>query len=65
MRKSLNHTKISSSQGFTLAEILFAITIIGVIAALTIPDLILNAQKQNYVSGFRTATRFSVLQRNK
>ncbi len=51
--------------GFSLAEILFAITIIGVIAALTIPDLILNVQKQQYVAALKRIILLSVKQLNK
>jgi len=40
-------------QGFTLAEILITLVIIGVIAAFTIPTLINNTQKQEFVSGLK------------
>ncbi len=36
--------------GFTLAEVLITLTIIGVVAALTIPNLYANYQKQQYVT---------------
>ena len=36
-------------RGFTLAEVLITITIIGVVAALTIPTLITNYQKQETI----------------
>ena len=39
--------------GFTLAEVLITLAIIGIIAALTIPTLMYNAQKQEYVSGLK------------
>jgi len=39
--------------GFTLAEVLLVITIIGVVASLTIPDLITNVQEQQYKAGFK------------
>lgn len=45
---------------FTLAEILVTLMIIGVIAALTIPALISNSQKQMYAEGLKKAyTNFS------
>ncbi len=37
-------------KGFTLAEVLITLTIIGVVAALTIPNLIASYQKQQYVT---------------
>ena len=37
-------------RGFTLAEVLIALVIIGVIAAMTIPTLMNNTNKQEYVS---------------
>ncbi len=40
---------------FTLAETLITLTIIGVIAALTIPNLISNYQKHTYVVGLKKA----------
>jgi len=41
--------------GFTLAEVLITLGIIGVIAALTIPTLIANTQKTEYVTGLKKA----------
>lgn len=41
-------------KGFTLAEILIVFTIIGVVAALTIPYLYANYQKQQYVTQLKT-----------
>lgn len=35
--------------GFTLAEVLITLTIIGIVAALTIPTLVTNYQKRQYV----------------
>ena len=39
-------------KGFTLAEILITLAIIGVVAALTIPSVMVNAQKQEFYSKF-------------
>ena len=41
--------------GFTLAEVLITLGIIGVVAALTIPTLISNYQKQYYVTALKKA----------
>ena len=41
--------------GFTLAEVLITLVIIGVIAAATIPTLINNTKKQEYVAGLKKA----------
>ena len=38
---------------FTLAEVLITLGIIGVVAAMTMPTLIQNHQKQTYVTGFK------------
>ena len=38
---------------FTLSEVLIALTVIGVIAAITVPALIQNTQKQEYVSALK------------
>lgn len=46
-------------QGFTLAEVLITLGIIGVVAAMTIPALISNARKKDYETGFQKA--YSVL----
>lgn len=42
-------------RGFTLAEVLIVLTIIGVVAALTLPTLINNYQKTQYVTGLKKA----------
>jgi len=48
------------NSGFTLAEVLLVITIIGVVASLTIPGLILNIQTQQYKAAWKkTFSRFS------
>lgn len=43
-------------KGFTLAEMLIALVVIGVIAALTLPSLYQNIQKQTYVSQLQNIT---------
>ena len=47
--------KKNSKNGFTLAEVLIALTVIGVIAAITVPALIQKTQKQEYVSALKKA----------
>ena len=42
-------------KGFTLAEILITLAIIGIVAALTIPSVISNAQQQEYKTGLKKA----------
>jgi len=42
-------------KGFTLAEVLITLGIIGVVAALTLPTLIANYQKTQYVAGLKKA----------
>ena len=42
-------------KAFTLAEVLIALTVIGVIAAITVPALIQRTQKQEYVSALQKA----------
>lgn len=41
--------------GFTLAEVLITLAIIGVVAAMTIPTLMANYQKTQYVAGLKKA----------
>src|SRR5574344_3173216 len=41
------------SLAFTLAEVLIVLGIIGIVAALTIPTLMMNAQKHEYVTGLK------------
>lgn len=45
----------SNSSGFTLAEVLITLGIIGVIAALTLPNLITQYQKSETVQGLKVA----------
>ena len=47
--------KKSFKMGFTLAEILVTIGIIGVVAAVSMPSLIANVQKNTYVTQFHKA----------
>ena len=49
----------SYNKGFTLAEVLIALVIIGVISAITISSLIQNTQKQEFVSSLKKT--YSVL----
>ena len=42
-------------KGFTLAEVLITLVIIGVIASMTIPTLMNNTNKQEYVSRLKKA----------
>ncbi len=44
-------------KGFTLAEVLITLAIIGIVAALTIPSVIRNYQEQQYKAAFRKAYR--------
>ena len=45
----------NNKNGFTLAEVLITLVIIGVIAAMTIPTLMNNTNKQEYVSKLKKA----------
>jgi len=38
---------------FTLAEVLITLTIIGVISAMSVPALLMNINKQDYVTGLK------------
>lgn len=46
---------MQTRQGFTLAEVLVTLAIIGVVASLTIPSLVNTVNKQQYVTGLLTA----------
>lgn len=46
-----NHKKFKNA--FTLAEVLITLGIIGVVAAMTLPTLIANYQKQVYANGLK------------
>jgi len=57
MKKAYFTPKMKRKAGFTLAEVLLAMTIIGIIASYTIPDLIQNTQ--NDVAATRVKKAFS------
>ncbi len=42
-------------RGFTLAEVLITLAIIGVVAAIAIPSVISNSQQQEFKTGLRKA----------
>ena len=42
-------------KGFTLAEVLITLAIIGVVAAIAIPSVISNSQQQEFKTGLRKA----------
>ena len=42
-------------KGFTLAEVLITLLIVGIVAALTIPSVIANAQQQEFKTGLKKA----------
>ena len=48
--RALQRVILKGFRGFTLAEVLITLVIIGVIAAMTIPTLMNNTNKQEYVS---------------
>lgn len=43
------------NKGFTLAEVLITLSIIGVVAALTIPSLVRKYEKQQWITGYKAA----------
>ncbi len=47
--------KSSKNKGFTLAEVLITLAIIGVVAAISIPSVISNSQQQEFKTGLRKA----------
>lgn len=47
--------KYFHAQGFTLAEVLITLAIIGVVAAISIPSVISNSQQQEFKTGLRKA----------
>ena len=58
--KKVNKISHRSIPAFTLAEVLIALVIIGIVAAVTIPAIIQQTQKQEYVAGLKKA--YSTLQ---
>ena len=46
---------MKKKNGFTLAEVLITLAIIGVVATLTLPALMSNTQEQQAITGFRKA----------
>lgn len=59
MTKMLTNTKMTNSKGFTLAEVLVTLAIIGVVAALTIPTLLQTTQDLQYKTAWKKT--YSVL----
>ena len=56
VRRGLSkRVNLKDFNGFTLAEVLITLVIIGVIAAMTIPTLMNNTNKQEYVSKLKKA----------
>ncbi len=47
--------KCNKENGFTLAEVLITLAIIGVVAAISIPSVISNSQQQEFKTGLRKA----------
>ncbi|RAI14912.1 MAG: hypothetical protein DKM22_05330, partial [Candidatus Melainabacteria bacterium] len=50
--KKLNKASLTK-KGFTLVEVLLTLGIIGVVAAITIPNLVQNSQNRELVSGLK------------
>lgn len=53
LRVVKKHFNYSFSQGFTLTELLITIAIIGVVAALVLPSLLVNLQEEKNLIGFK------------
>lgn len=51
----LTSNKTFKQKAFTLAETLITLSIIGVVAAMTVPTLVTNAQKASHVAGLKKA----------
>lgn len=55
IERELLPKKSLKQKAFTLAETLITLSIIGVVAAMTVPTLMANTQKQGYVTGVKKA----------
>lgn len=55
MKKKINLN--FNTNGFTLAEVLLTLAIVGIVASLTIPSLISNVQTEQYKKAYKTAYR--------
>ena len=53
--KLMKEFKMKRLKGFTLAEVLITLAIIGVVAAIAIPSVISNSQQQEFKTGLRKA----------
>ena len=53
-RDMISSKKQNSKKGFTLAEALVTLVIIGVIAALTIPAILVNTEQHEYKSALKS-----------
>jgi len=53
--EKLRHKFGTFKRGFTLAEVLITLVIVGIIAAITIPTVVNNTKKQEYVAGLKKA----------
>ncbi len=51
----MTQTNLKNKEGFTLAEVLITLAIIGVVAAIAIPSVISNSQQQEFKTGLRKA----------
>jgi len=51
----VSELKLNKKEGFTLAEALITLVIIGVIAALTIPGILVNTEQHEYKSALKKA----------
>lgn len=45
--------KINEKSAFTLAEIIITLSVVGIVAAYTIPTVVMNSQKQAYLTKFK------------
>lgn len=49
----MKEARLMRRKGFTLAEVLITLSIIGVVAALTIPTISRKFEKQQYISQYK------------